>query len=260
MKKFFPVFTALVMIVALGCTRNAGDPVTREFKIDGSYTELEVENAFDVVVSDTVSDIVITAGENIMPKIIVDKSGSKLKIRLKALTRTFGSEMKVILPYSADLVDVELSGACELRTGFPLKGQKVSVDLSASSNFYGDIEASKVELDLSGASETRGSVSATLLGVELSGASEATLMGEVTTLQVEISGASNIIKRIVGNRYALVCDECRGSISGSSEAYIHCDGSIKVDLSGDSELHYTGNAATTGSSNSGGSSIIHDVL
>jgi len=45
-----------------------------------------------------------------------------------------------------------------------------------------------------------------------------------------------------------------------SNAYIHCDGSIKVNLSGASDLHFTGTAFTGDSSTSGASDIIHDVL
>ena len=68
------------------------------------------------------------------------------------------------------------------------------------------------------------------------------------------------MKKVVGSRYALVCDQCEGEMSGGSDAYIHCDGSIKVNLSGGSELHYTGNAATSGCTSSGGSNVCHDLL
>ena len=115
-------------------------------------------------------------------------------------------------------------------------------------------------MDLSGASKIEGQVTATDLDLELSGGSDAILEGEVNKLEVNLSGASNIVEKVVGSRYALVCDRCEGEISGGSDAYIHCDGTIKVSLSGGSELHYTGNAATTGSDCSGGSEISHDVL
>ena len=61
-------------------------------------------------------------------------------------------------------------------------------------------------------------------------------------------------------RYALVTGNCEGSLSGSSDAYIHCDGFISVDLSGASTLYYTGSARTSGSSTSGSSNIVHNVL
>ena len=49
-------------------------------------------------------------------------------------------------------------------------------------------------------------------------------------------------------------------MSGASDAYIHCDGTLKVDLSGASELHFTGGGNPADCTHSGGSEGIHDVL
>lgn len=103
-------------------------------------------------------------------------------------------------------------------------------------------------------------VEAAELDIALSGASDATLEGMVSSLELDLSGSSNIARKVVGNSYSIACDRCKGSLSGSSNAYIHCETSIKASISGGSNLHYTGNAATGGSSTSGGSNIIHDVL
>ena len=132
--------------------------------------------------------------------------------------------------------------------------------MSGASEFYGDIDADEIDLDLSGASKIEGYVTAAELDIELSGGSDAALEGQVAELEVNLSGASDIIKKVVEHRYAFICDQCRGSMSGGSNAFIHCDGSIKVSLSGGSELHYTGNASTSGSDCTGGSNIVHDVL
>ena len=100
-------------------------------------------------------------------------------------------------------------------------------------------------------------MSATDLDLDLSGASDATLRGRVGTLKIDLTGSSNIIRKVVGKYYALACDQLEGTMSGASEAYIHCDGRICVDLSGDSDLHYTGEGIFSGcSTTSGGSSII----
>ena len=279
MRKLLFIISTLVLFALGSCQKFAGDPVTQDFNVDGSYTELQVENGFDVTVSDVATAITITAGENVMPNVVVEKVGNQLRIRLKPMASSYGSEMKVILPYNAELTDVDLSGASEFHSEYGLAGEDVDVelsgastfdcnisadeleiDLSGASDFYGAIYADKIDMDLSGASKINGVVSATDLDLELSGASDASLEGEVVNLEVNLSGASNIIKKVVGSRYALVCDRCEGVISGASDAYIHCDGNIKVSLSGGSELHYTGNAATTGSECSGGSVISHDVL
>ena len=280
MKKYFVIIISTVILFAFGgCQKFAGEPITKDFSISNDYTSLEVEDAFDVIVSDLATQVTITAGENVMPNVVVETVDNTLKIYIKGWHTSYGTDMKVTLPYNANLKSVDLSGASSFQSVYGLKGSKVKVDLSGSSdfdgnidadevvidlsgssNFNGNILADKIDMELSGSSDINGLVDATNLEIDLGGASDATLEGEVGTLIVELSGASNIVKKVVGDRYALVCDLCEGSISGASNAYIHCDGTIKVSLSGASKLHFTGNAFTGDSSTSGSSHIYHDVL
>ena len=240
-KNLIVLFSIVTMTAFVSCSDWAGDPITQKFNIDGTYTELEVEDAFDVVVSDTATMITITAGENVMPKVRVVNNGDKLSIYLKGWASNRGKDMTVIIPYNADLKKVDLSGASDFYSEFPLTGQNVEIELSGSSSVKGNVTASELELDMSGASD-------------------AMLTGQVSTLKLGLSGASSLKRSIVGSHYAFVCDNCEGSMSGSSDAYIHCDGSITVSLSGASDLYYTGSAVTRGSSTSGSSNIVHDEL
>ena len=240
MKKCLTVLSAVILTAFCGCSKMDGDPITKEFSITGSYTALDVDDAFDVTVSDTVSQAVVTAGDNIISKVRVEKDGNTLKIYLKGWTVSH-SKMNVTLPYNPDLTSVDLSGASGFRSSFTLQGQKIEIECSGASDFYGFVEADELELDLSGASD-------------------ATIDGTANKLGMDISGSSDLKQKIVDNRYSLVCNQCKCSISGSSDVYIHCDGTISGSVSGSSNLHYTGNAATSGCSTSGGSSVSHDVL
>ena len=279
MKKYLVVLSVFILVAFCSCSKYAGDPITKDFDISGNYTELEVHDAFDVTVSNTATQITITAGENIMPNVVVKIDDNKLVIKLQSWTYSYGSDMKVVLPYNTELTSVDLSGASTFNSEYGLDGEKVEVDMSGASefncnidadmveiemsgasNFYGDIDADEIEMDLSGASNIKGGVTATDLDIELSGASDVSLEGNVVNIDAYLSGSSSIVKKVVGNRYGLVCNQFIGDMSGGSDAYIHCDGSIKAHLSGGSELHYTGNAATTGSECTGGSAISHDVL
>ena len=260
MKKYLFVLSALVLFAFSSCKKFAGDPITKEFTIDGTYTELEVHDAFDVTVSDEVDVITITAGVNVMPYVIVEKVENTLKIYIKSSTTFYGGDLKAVIPYNADLTKVDLSGASEFHSVYGLAGHEVEVELSGASEFYCDIEADEVDMDLSGASQAEGYVNASDLDLDMSGASGATLWGQVTTLDLDLSGASTIKKTITGLSYGFECDFCNGTMSGGSVAYIHCDLSIKVDLSGNSTLHFTGSAFTADSSCSGDSRIIHDEL
>ena len=295
MKKYLFVLSALVLFAFSSCQKFAGDPISKDFTVDGSYTALEVQDAFEVTVSDAATQVTVTAGEKVMPKVIVEIVGNTLKIRIKPMATLYGGELKAVIPYNADLTSVDLSGASEFHSEYGLEGQKVEVELSGASEFYSDVDADEIKIDLSGASNfhgdavadkveahlsgssdffgdvladeidmellgsstIEGNVSADELDLDMSGASDATLVGHVTQLKIDLTGSSNIIKKVVGNRYALACDNCEGTMSGASVAYIHCDGRICVDLSGASDLHYSGDGISSGcSTTSGGSSII----
>lgn len=260
MKKLIFALSTLSLLTFYSCSKWAGDPITQKFSIDGNYTELQVYDAFDVIVSDTVSQIIITAGENVMPYVVVKNSDNRLEIYLKGWHSNRGKDMTVILPYNANLKCVDLSGASDFHSQYGISGDKVEVDLSGASDFYCDIIADEIDMDLSGSSNVNGYLSANELDLDMSGASNANIEGQVATFKIDLSGSSTIKKVVVGNRYALVCNQCEGSLSGSSDAYIHCDGSIRVSLSGSSDLYYTGNASTSGSSTSGSSDLVHDVL
>lgn len=279
MKKCFVVLSVIALFVFSGCCKDAGNPITKYFNLAGSYTELEVEDAFDVTVSDTATLITITAGDKVMPNVVVETVENTLKIYLDGCHTSRGVDMTVIMPYNASLTSVDLSGASEFHSVYGLEGEKVEVELSGASDFYcsidaddvdinlsgasdfvGDILAGELDMNLSGSSNIKGNVAANDLDLVLAGASDAELEGQVGTLKMNLTGASNIVKKVVGNRYALVCDQCEGSMSGACNVYIHCDGIIKVALSGASDLHFTGNAFTGDCSTSGGSGIVHDVL
>lgn len=295
MKKYLFVLSALVLFAFSSCQKFAGDPILKDFTVDGSYTALEVQDAFEVTVSDAATQVTVTAGEKVMPKVIVEIVGNTLKIRIKPMATLYGGELKAVIPYNADLTSVDLSGASEFHSEYGLEGQKVEVELSGASEFYSDVDADEIKIDLSGASNfhgdavadkveahlsgssdffgdvladeidmellgsstIEGNVSADEFDLDMSGASDATLVGHVTQLKINLTGSSKITKKVVGNRYALACDNCEGTMSGASVAYIHCDGRICVDLSGASDLHYTGDGISSGcSTTSGGSSII----
>lgn len=209
--------------------------VNRVFAITNRYTQLNIENAFDVYVCDTASRITITCNENAMPEVVEAEGGNKLIIRNKS-TNTNGLS-QVTIPYNPNLTNIRISGASMFNSNHALKGRSIKIDLSGSSNLNCNIEANELNL-------------------HLEGSSKANLSGRVGIINLNLGGSSNLASRMVGNGYALICDNCNGSMSGSSDAYFHCDGNINVSLIGASNLYYSGNAIISGSSTSGSSEII----
>ena len=215
-------FTLLVSSL-FGCDKFAGESITVTFDIVNTYKELHVSNAINVVISDTAEEVKVTAGENLIPNIIIEEKDDKLDIRLKDGVYIFNSAVKIELPANSDLI----------------------------------------KLNLSDASDIEGEVNTEELTINLTDASDAKLDGHVGKLILNLKDASAIKKNIVNKCYGLSCDECEVSMEDACDAYIHCDGTIRiVKLSDASDLHYTGNAEIilTGGVPSSSSDIKHDVL
>ena len=220
----YRIITLTFLLSALcGCDKFAGESVTDTFDIENKYKELHISNAINVVISDTADEVKVTTGENLLPNVIIEENGDILSVGLKDGTYFLNSVVNIELPTNPNLT----------------------------------------VLDLSNASDIEGEVNAEELTINLANASDAKLTGHVGKLTLNLKNASSIKKNIINKHYALSCDECEVSMEDASDAYIHCDGNIKINrLSGASDLHYTGNATITLSPGvtSGASDIMHDVL
>ena len=240
------IFTYLfICFILCNCTTFTGEPIEKTFELPSTYTELQVEDAIDVIISNEQDQISVITTEKIINDIIIDNIDNKLHIYVKKKFHINTPNIEVILPYNSNLQKIKLSGAAEFKSILTLKNKEIDIDLSGASDLKCDIEADKIK-------------------IKLSGASDASLSGKTNTLAIELSGASNITKKIIDNHYSLVCNQCECNLSGASDAYIHCNDNINIiNLSGASNLHYTGNAKITlndGNSIAGSSNISHDTL
>ena len=83
---------------------SSAENLLHKLRPDSSYTELEVEDAFEVTVSDAVDVVTVTVGENIMPKVVVEVVENTLKIHLKGINHSnYGSDMKWTMPWGTEL-------------------------------------------------------------------------------------------------------------------------------------------------------------
>lgn len=221
--KYRIITLTFLLSIICGCKKLAGDSVTETFEIENTYRELHISNAINVVISDTAEEIKVTAGEKLLPSVIIEENGDILSVRLKGGTYFYNSVINLELPANPNLT----------------------------------------ELDLSDASDIKGEINVENLTINLTDASDAKLKGHIGKLTLNLKDASSIKKNIINKRYGLSCDECEVSMDDASDAYIHCDGSIKLNkLSGASDFHYTGNAtiALAPGAIAGASDIKHDVL
>lgn len=197
-------------ILFFGCTKDWGTPATKNYPINGAYTKLDVSNAFEVTVSDQVTDVVVTVGELAHDRVVVKVVDGELQIGFKPNTN-YSGKAKAVIP------------AAVLR----------KLDLSGASSFTGDLRGDDVDIELSGASTYRGTVETTELDIDLSGASDAILSGACQTkMEIDLSGASTLK---AANLSAM---SVFGEMSGASDADVTVCSDLNVELSGASTLTY----------------------
>jgi hypothetical protein len=136
-------------------------------------------------------------------------------------------EAEVRLP---NLREVSLSGASTAHvSGFESEGG-LNIDLSGSSELFGDILAGDARFDLSGASEVE-------------------LLGTCAHLKIDASGSSRVYLQ------EFYADSVDVFASGASKVYVLTDGRLNVDASGGSDIVYDGSAELGSIDTSGSASV-----
>lgn len=218
MKKILTLLAVCAMLCSCG-PMDWGAMETINYPIDGEYTALDISNAFQVTVSvgETEQAAVVTIGEKAHQYVQVEVKNGTLYIGMKKWNYMSNELPTVVLPASSAMALEELR-------------------LSGASSFKGTLFGDNPSMKVSGASRFDGTIApnADNIEVELSGASYATLNGFCDgELEIDISGAS------VLDGTSFPCAEINGEISGASHADVVCCESLKVDISGASELTYS---------------------
>ena len=156
--------------------------------------------------------------------------------------KEFGVEIEAddnLLP----LIETEVrGGTLEISSEKSIKSkQRIRVRISAP-----DIES----IQVSGASKVSlANVKNDSLKVYSSGASKIKVDGETRNLDIELSGASKV------EAESLKTENVTVDGSGASSAFVNVSGDLKADLSGASNVTYTGNPRNLQKSTSGASSV-----
>jgi autotransporter translocation and assembly factor TamB len=229
MKQIFIMLSLCVLL--FGCTKDWGIPTTRNYPINAPYSGLDVSNAFQVTVSDQITDVVVTVGDLAHENVDVKVINGTLHIGFKPMTfNNYNGVATAVIPASV-LRDLELSGASSF-TG-DLSGDDVDIDLSGASIYRGNVITNDLDLDLSGASTYIGTIDVDKLDADLSGASTVTVGGYGQSLmKINLSGGSQL------NAANFEVPVVNGSMSGGSFADVNCCTSLNVSLSGGSTLIY----------------------
>ncbi|MBC2840196.1 head GIN domain-containing protein [Robiginitalea sp. SC105] len=212
-----------------------GNQVTEERQV-GSYDAVSVSHIFTVyLVAGSEGQLRVEAEENLMEHIITEVSGNELKIHVeRGIQLEPGREfrkdgIRIWVPVES-ISEVSASGASDLIGEVALTADRFKASISGAADCELDVTAETVLVDMSGASELR-----------LSGAAE--------TLEIEGSGASDL------DAYGLTARHVDAELSGSSDADVTANESLRARVSGAGGLTYRGNPDKLESKASGAGSV-----
>lgn len=260
MRKVLTLLSGFALLSCFfSCTAPSGTDVTRTFEVTSGYYRLEISDGMIVTVSDAVDQIVITADENIMEKIIVKNTSGTLRIYRTDFSIAYINTAKVTLPFEPRLKQVKATYDSEFYTNFGIEGDKVVVKVDERSKFSGYVLANQLEMEVLNRSE----VSSTFdvhesMSLKVTEASHAGLDGYATTAHVEMSNNAVFERWWNGNYYTFSCYECYGNMDGDCKAYIDCEDNLEMRLTNGSRLYYTGDPYIGDSWVDETSEIIHD--
>jgi hypothetical protein len=191
------IAACLLPLILSGCmaqVRGSGVPKTEKRDV-ADFTEVEVSGAvqLDLTVGPATS-LEVTADDNIVPHVVTDVKGGRLKVYVDASTSTsLGVKVKATAPA---LNAFDGSGATKTTlTG--VKGKQFKLDLSGASKCTLTGEADRLTVDCSGASNVDAAgLTAQAVDATVSGASTAEVRA-TKELKAEASGASTV--RYVGS-------------------------------------------------------------
>ena len=232
--------TLLLAVIALlfgACDDSitpSGNVTTQERDVS-AIDGLEDSTAFQVDVEFTNGDekVEIETNENLQSRVLVDKSGSNLRIRLENGTNINGSAtLKAHILTPNPMKYFAADGACYIT----LVNTNDAVDM---------------QINLSGASFFTGTVLAEDLSLNLDGASNITLAGVAGNVMANADGASLI------SDFDMNCGNVDMTLSGASNANLTVNGTINFTGSGASTFVYKGQPTLGQIDTSDSSSIIN---
>ena len=200
----------------------SGNIITKDIPAIASYDAIKVSRGIHAVMNDEESDkITIHADDNVMPYVIVRKSGESLVITIDENIKSISNvNVKVLLPKHTALNELKVASGASISIKPTIKGRSLSVDASSA----GEVNIAKAEVeffdaDASSAAKISGTVKSddcyadassaadidlNVLAVQCksnaSSGAKIELEGEVATFEGNASSAAKIIAKELAAR------------------------------------------------------------
>jgi hypothetical protein len=260
---FTLILAAISMVLVLGACNpseveitGSGNLITNTYDLQ-NFSRVELSRAFnaEITQSDDFS-VSITVDDNIIDFLVVQKSGSTLKIGFKSgrnyldITNRADIKMPAISGIvlrdasrasvsgfaSAENLDIVLANASHFSLNDIITTEGLVIRASdASSIDVKEIKSGEFEIQASGSSKVMGILEAASGNIKISGGGTVDLEGEVAYVRLVVTGSGK------ASLEDLFMQDGDVALSGSGIATINVSGRLDVSASDASHLTYIGN-------------------
>lgn len=195
LQKLMITIVIVTMPFASFCQIKGSGNIQKESRSTASFTQIEVGGAFDVMLSQGNTSVIVEADDNLIPYIETNVKEGILYIRTKKGVIINKSASLKIYVTAPDLTSINVSGAANIKSADILNYSKLDIDASGASDASLKINSDKLKVDVAGASCIKLELNAKELETEASGASNINLSGSTIEHHSEVSGAACIDAR-----------------------------------------------------------------
>ena len=207
----------------------------KSIALQGDYSKLIVNAAFDVALCDTVKDIRVYAPTVAQKHLAVEQEEGTLRIAMRRdIKLKLKEKPRVLIPTRHSVKYIELNGAANLSMG-KIEREALEIYLTGSSRLRGSFEGKQINIEQAGASDLKAHVAVDNVFLNLTGASSTELRGRAL-IKMEM----NMIEASSLDAEKLEAKRIEGSMDGACNAILWCTERMHVPVSNASHLVYIG--------------------
>lgn len=220
----------------------SGRRVSQDWGAAGDYTAIEAGAFFKVVISPTARTITVTADDNVIDFLNLDRSGGRLAFSLSSSSsrsrRIENLSISVVVPASVSLREISVGSYASVESSMPLRGKNLSVSMSAYGSVKADIiDSGETQLQVSSYGRFEGQISSAdaqvrvasyggLKGMLSCTGTASVTVGSYGTFEGDLRAAQALLSVSSGGKFAGALRADTASVGVSS--YARVSGSINA--------------------------------
>lgn len=226
----------------------SGPTSEKSFKV--SFESVRVSTSIDAeIIQSNRQEVVISAPQSILDKVLVDSRGSELHITFKPGTSIRGVHKVRAKIYTNKLAGVTADSSADIVIQSKFTQERMHLKASSSGSITGDVEANDLVLDVSSSGDYSGRIWALNLTAEASSSGDLKLSGKARNANLKASSSGDI------KAESLVVEDAqiKASSSGDVKVAVSQRANASASSSGDVTILRKGNVILTRHASSGGS-------